>query len=374
MRISTVWLSLLVALAMLLVACAPTASPPAQPAAGQEAPPVEATEPPAAQEIAPTATPEPEPEPEELAVVKVAYVPILNFAPLYVAVDRGFMAEQSIEVDMQRVTSGSEAMAFLAQGQLDAGGVGIGAAAFNGFSQGFDMRIVASAALQPMEDGPTVVVVRQELAESGEVQSMADLAGRKVAIAGGAGTTGAYFVARGLRDAGLSFDDIEVVNLGNPDIPQALENGAVDAGLVGPPYSQTIVDQGFGQILAKDLAPGAMTTVYMYSGTFINQRPEVAQGFMNALVKASRSLQGDGYLNDANIEAMANWTGTDPEVIRTSTRQTYDPDLTIYVDTIRDMEEIMRSNGWTEYSDEITTEQMVDSSFQEQATALLGAE
>ena len=54
--------------------------------------------------------------------VKAAYVAIMNFAPLYLAIERGFMKEQNIEVEMQKVASGTEAMAFLAQGSLDAGG------------------------------------------------------------------------------------------------------------------------------------------------------------------------------------------------------------------------------------------------------------
>jgi NitT/TauT family transport system substrate-binding protein len=52
--------------------------------------------------------------------VKAAYVAIMNFAPLYLAIERGFMKEQNIEVEMQKVASGTEAMAFLAQGSLDA--------------------------------------------------------------------------------------------------------------------------------------------------------------------------------------------------------------------------------------------------------------
>ncbi len=84
--------------------------------------------------------------------VKVAYVAIMNFAPLYVAIGRDFMKEQNIEVDMQKVASGTEAMAFLAQGSLDAGGVGITAATFNAFNKGFDMRIVALCRLATPEE------------------------------------------------------------------------------------------------------------------------------------------------------------------------------------------------------------------------------
>jgi ABC-type nitrate/sulfonate/bicarbonate transport system substrate-binding protein len=62
--------------------------------------------------------------------VRAAYVAIMNFAPLYGAIERGFMKEQNIEVQMEKMASGSEAMAFLAQGTLDVGGMGIQASAF----------------------------------------------------------------------------------------------------------------------------------------------------------------------------------------------------------------------------------------------------
>src|SRR4030042_2479836 len=158
-------------------------------------------------------------EASSLDKVKVAYVAIMNFAPLYVAIGRDFMKEQDIEVDMQKVASGTEAMAFLAQGSLDAGGMGITAATFNAFNKGFDLRIVASAALQPQKEGPTIIIVRKDLKDLGKVKSIADLKNMKIAIAGGPGTTGAYFVAKGLKEVGLTVKDIEIVNLANPDMP-----------------------------------------------------------------------------------------------------------------------------------------------------------
>jgi len=39
-------------------------------------------------------------------------VPGLFFAPLYVAMDRGFFKEQNIEISLDKAASGSEVMAF----------------------------------------------------------------------------------------------------------------------------------------------------------------------------------------------------------------------------------------------------------------------
>jgi NitT/TauT family transport system substrate-binding protein len=304
--------------------------------------------------------------------VKVAYVAIMNFAPLYVAIGRDFMKEQNIEVDMQKVKSGTEAMAFLAQGTLDAGGVGITAATFNAFNKGFDLRIVASAALQPRKGGPTVIIVRKDLKDSGEVKSIADLKGRKVAIAGGPGTTGAYFVAKALKEAGLTIKDIEMVNLSNPDMLLAFEKQAVDAALVGPPYSNQIIAGGKGVLLAQDVAPGAMTTVFMYSGKLIKENPGVAKRFMIALIKGSRAMQGNKYLDPANLKAYLKYVTSTADAIRKGRPQLYDPDLKVNMDSIKDMEEIFRWAGWTNYTTVIPQERMADLSFAEQAVKGLG--
>ena len=304
--------------------------------------------------------------------VKVAYVAIMNFAPLYVAIGRDFMKEQNIEVEMQKVASGTEAMAFLAQGTLDAGGVGITAATFNAFSKGFDLRIVASAALQPQKGGPTVILVRKDLKDSGRVKSIADLKDMKVAIAGGRGTTGAYFVAKALKEVGLTVKDIEIINLANPDMPLAFEKSSVDAALVGPPYSDQIMTGGKGILLAQDMAPGAMTTVFMYSGKFIKERNDVARRFMIALVKGSRAMQGDKYLEQANLKAYLKYVTSTEEAIRKGRPQNYAPNLKVYIDSIKNMEEVFRWAGWTNYTTVIPQERMADPSFAEQAEKVLG--
>lgn len=305
--------------------------------------------------------------------VKVAYVAIMNFAPLYLAIERGFMKEQNIEVEMQKVASGTEAMAFLAQGSLDAGGVGIGASTYNAFNKGFDLRIVGSAAVQPMKDGPTIIIVRKDLWDSGRVKSVADLKGRKVALAGGPGTTGAYFVARALRDAGLTVKDIDIVNLSNPDMPLAIEKASVDAALVGPPYSDQILAGGKGVTLAKDLAPGAMTTVFMYSGKFIKERPEVARRFMVALVQGSRAMQGPKYLDPANMSGYLRYVTSTEAAIRAGRPQVYDPDLKLDISSVKNMEDIFRWAGWTNYTTEIPEDKMIDASFGANAVRVLGA-
>src|SRR5439155_906886 len=72
------------------------------------------------------------------------------------------------------------------------------------------------------------------------VKSMQDLKGRKVAISGGEGSTGSYWMATKLRPAGLDLKDIDMVNMGFPDMVAAFASGAIDAGFPSAPATTQI--------------------------------------------------------------------------------------------------------------------------------------
>ena len=179
-------------------------------------------------------------------------------------------------------------------------------------------------------------------------------------------------MAKALKEAGLTTKDIEIVNLANPDMPLAFEKSSVDAGLVGPPYADQIMAGGKGVLLAEDMAPGAMTTVFMYSGRFMKEKPDAARRFMIGLVKGSRALQGDTYLDPANLKAYLKYVTSTEDAIKKGKPQNYDPDLKVYIDSIKNMEEIFRWAGWTDYTALIPEDKMVNSSFGENAVQELG--
>jgi NitT/TauT family transport system substrate-binding protein len=116
-----------------------------------------------------------------------------------------------------------------------------------------------------------------------------------------------------------------------------------------------------------------MTTVFMYSGRFINERAEVAKRFMIALVRGSRAMQGDKYLDPANIKAYLKYVTSTEDAIRKGRPQVYDPDLKVYIDSVKNMEEIFRWAGWTNYTAVIPQDKMADPSFAEHAVKVLGS-
>src|SRR5699024_6564252 len=99
--------------------------------------------------------------------VSVAYVPIMKFATMYVAADRGLFEKYGLDVEIDRVASGTEAIAFLTQGQIDVGGIAIVTSLWNGWSEDLDLRVIAPGALEPFEGSPTKFLVRSDLLEDG---------------------------------------------------------------------------------------------------------------------------------------------------------------------------------------------------------------
>ncbi|MEZ4679402.1 MAG: ABC transporter substrate-binding protein [Caldilineaceae bacterium] len=355
----------LAALLLLLTACAPVAAPAADA-------PVDAA--PAADSAPAAPVDDDITQPlDPAAPVKVAYVPIMKFATLYVAAERGLFEKYGLNVEIERVASGTEAIAFLTEGQIDVGGIAIVTSLWNGWNQGLDIRIIAPGALEPFENSPTKLIARQALLDDGTITDVASLAGQTVAVAGGPGSGGEYLLAKALELGGLTIRDVETVNIGNADMPAAFENGSIAAGILGSPFADQVINDGFGAELAGDLTPGLMTVAFVGSGKFVTERPEVAARFVLALTEAARLMQGDDYLSDENIAAYLKYTNSDEAALRSGTPVVYDPNMAIPVDGLGDVERVHRENGRTEYEEPIDLNNVVAGQFVEQALDVLGS-
>lgn len=304
--------------------------------------------------------------------VVVAYVPIMKFATLYVAAERGLFEKYGLDVEINRVASGTEAIAFLTEGQVDVGGIAIVTSLWNGWNQGLDIRIFAPGALEPLENSPTKFMVRSELVEDGTVAEIEDLRGRTVAVAGGPGSGGEYLVAKALELGGLTIRDVNLLNINNADMPAAFENGSIDAGLLGSPYADQVEEAGFATPMAEDLTPGLMTVAFVGSERFLSERPEVAERFTLALLEAARMMQGEDYLSQENVDAYLQYVNSTEEAIRSGNPVVYDPNQEIPLDGLADVERVHRENGRTQYDEPIDMDNVVETSYLEQARQILG--
>ncbi len=306
--------------------------------------------------------------------VVVGYVPIMKFATLYVAQARGLFTKYGLDVQTERVGSGTDIIAFLTQGKIDVGGIAIVASTWNAWHRGMDLKIIAPGALEPMHGSPTELLVRKDLKESGQVSSVADLRGLRLGVAGGPGSGGEYLAAKALERGGLTIQDVHIIRVSNPEMVEALENGSIDAGILGSPFAEQAIESGKAVTLARDLTPGAMTVAFVGSGKFTGDRPEVARRFVLALMEAARLMQGSDYLSPENLRAYLASVPTTRRALEASTPFIYDPNLNIPLEGLRDIERIHRKDGRLDYSSPIDLQQVVDGSFVGWALSILGRE
>lgn len=309
----------------------------------------------------------------ELPTVSVQLVRSIAQAPYYIAVAKGYFAQEGIQVQSGDTRSALDAIAPLATGQLD---VAIGAATagfFNAAHQGFDLRVVAPMGVQ----GPlmsTQPVIRTALWKNGTIRSAKDYRGRKIAV-NAPGDITQYFLTLMARKYGMTLKDMDVIPLGFAQQLVAFKNGAIDAGFLPEPLASAAELNGSVVLDKPDagIGAGTITTFVFYGTKFMHDKPKLALGFMKALIRGARDAQGP-YLKDPKIAAsIAKQTGINIKAIERSVPYYIDPDLDItkYEKGLREQEAVDRENGHLNYKGELDFKKVIDPSIAHEALASL---
>lgn len=302
------------------------------------------------------------------STVDVGYVELPTFAPLFVADAKGYFSDEGLDVNLEKVKSGQDAIPLASSGKLDAVVAGFSAGTLSAIETGLDVKIVGSMGVAggKNERPPTALIVRKDLYDSGEVTSVADLKGRDIGALGGATSTSAFYVGMALEEVGASIGDVTFTQLDSPDMPTALKTGSIDAALSSAPFWNLAVDDGTA---VKLWAPpeGTSGTGVLYGGQFLTSSN--AQKFFNALTRAAQDLQGEVRYSDENLKIIGDATGQTPEQVKSVPLYTWYPDLKPVPDQLADMEKAWMELGALDYSDPLDPDTYVDSSFAENSSS-----
>src|SRR2546422_10191739 len=170
-------------------------------------------------------------EEQPLTKLRVVHVPVLIFAPLYVAIERGYFARQGIDVELIGTPGGLSSFAVLASGRAEVVVGGLGASLFNAAARGLDFKVVGPV---HMERPPvsTPLVVSKNAYDNGEIRSVADLRGKKGSV-NVIGSAEVFRVQRALPLGGPDIEDQQQLAPKIDAIPVGLGDGALPAGGLG---------------------------------------------------------------------------------------------------------------------------------------------
>ncbi|WP_106351107.1 ABC transporter substrate-binding protein [Antricoccus suffuscus] len=295
-------------------------------------------------------------------VVKVAHVTSALFTPLYVAQAKGYFKDAGLDVQLEAIKSGQDSVPLLASGKLDVMVAGFSAGMFNALNSGLKFKVVGSMGISTGDKAksPTALEVSKSLVDSGKVTKLADLKGKKIAVAGGPGATGGYLLAAILKTADLTLKDVEPVNLGSPDMEAALKSGGVDAALPSAPFSTNMELNGVATALAVP-AKGTTGTGVMFGADFA--KSATAQKFFSALVKGAKDSQGDLSKNQDVLKIVADATGQKIDVLAKTPFYSWHPDLAPQPDQLDAMQKTWMDAGLLNYDKTIKASTYVEDKF-----------
>jgi NitT/TauT family transport system substrate-binding protein len=276
----------------------------------------------------------------------IGYVPSTLFAPVFVAQERGYLREAGFNATLTPIVAGQDAMALVAQSQMDVATAGLSAAFFNAINRALDVKFVASTGYQPAKGHPTALMMRQDLYDAG-AHDASSLKGKTVGWLGNAGATSGYYVALILRKFGLTMKDIQAVNIAAPDQQVALERKAVDAMFCAAPFTALFAEKKLAQIVGSAPAGIAGTGIF-FGPTLLNDAP-TASAVMKAFRRGAAEVTGTGYLKPENLAAMSKYTGQPVDLIRSTDRYDFKPDLRIDQNTLLDMQNEFITQGILAY-------------------------
>jgi NitT/TauT family transport system substrate-binding protein len=150
--------------------------------------------------------------------IGLSFVPNIQFAPFYAAIEQGYYADEGLEVTLNHHAAGADLFGALVAGQEDLVMAG-GDEAIQARAKGADLVYVAEV----FRDYPVSLIVPAD----SDIQTVADVAGRKVGLPGAYGANYLGLLAL-LDSAGLTEEDIDMQSVGFTQVTALLDK-QVDA-------------------------------------------------------------------------------------------------------------------------------------------------
>lgn len=213
---------------------------------------------------------------------------------LFIGIDRGFFAAAGIDVKPVFFRSGAELVPALSTGQIDVATTSPGAALFNAMALGVNATIVAdywtSGKDVPSGDS-AYIMVRKDLAPYGlfKPQNAKNLT---VAVTAHGQMT-ELFADAYLASAGLTPNDVNIVDMPLPDMNAALVNHAIDMASTIDPYATMLANAGTAvkAVSISSVMPGYVQAVMMYGARMGKADRPLGVRFMRAFTQANSYLR-----------------------------------------------------------------------------------
>ncbi|HLH99124.1 MAG TPA: ABC transporter substrate-binding protein [Xanthobacteraceae bacterium] len=306
------------------------------------------------------------------ATVKIGMVKSISSVATLTAIDRGYFKRFGIKVETQDLDTSANAIALLAQDQLQVVEGGISAGYFNALEKGLPVTIVMDRVSSPLGHQ---LLIRPDL--KGQITRLRDLKG-KVIASNGPGSVSTYEVGKMLETDGLKIGDVDVKVLPFTQMAIAFANKAIDAAIVIPPFASQFVERGLAVSLAEPddvIKPWPLTiAVVMINTDWAKSNRDLLRNYFTAYLAGVRDYcqAYHGGADRAELIQRLIRTGTETreEMLYKYPWPARDPNGRINLDSMLDMQAWYRANKFG--GAELPPERLADTSYAQYAAEKLG--
>ena len=150
--------------------------------------------------------------------------------------------------------------------------------------------------------GETTVALT--LPEDSDITEPSQLKGKKIAYV--KGSYGQHFLGLVLEKAGLTFDDIEEINLPNADIGNTVSSKQADAGIIWEPGLTATLSTGKIKVLLDGTGIKSNNVFFFATEEFAEKNPDALAAYIKAVERANEEIKNDPEAAAKELEGEIN--------------------------------------------------------------------
>jgi NitT/TauT family transport system substrate-binding protein len=230
----------------------------------------------------------------ELQKIAVGYVPVADFAPLFVAKDKGFFEKHGLDVTLTKILLASNVPGALVAGSLD---IGMGTPPMLLVTNESGLDFQAIAAVSRLEkDNPFISLIARK---QDNITDAAQLKDKKVGVPGFNSSMDITF-RKWMMDRHIPYGDgagqVHLVEAIFPQMHDLLAGGQLDAALVIEPFRTLIIKDGTGNNVRdyfSDLSPDMVAAIWMAKADWIKAHPDIVNAFRTGIEEGIADLHAN---------------------------------------------------------------------------------
>jgi NitT/TauT family transport system substrate-binding protein len=235
---------------------------------------------------------------------------VVDVAPLYLGIDKGFFEEEGLDVEPVVAQGGAAIIPAVVAGDQEIGFSNV-VSLMLGQTQDLPVKIISQGiqATDDPENDTAAIAVKGD----SDVQEPADLEGKTIAI-NTLNNISQLTVTAALDSEGVDTSTINFVEVPLPDMVGQLEAGQIDAAGLVEPFVTTGKNAGQRMIIYDRVAtePEMTVATYFTSDSYLEDNPDVVEAFVRAM---NRSLEYATENPDEARQAIADYTEIPPDVL-----------------------------------------------------------